>query len=430
MGGLLIKNKELRCKDCFKLYSMKIKPEFPTCKISRTCKCSTTEIEIPKFLEEYRKNKNLSIACAQCKKTNPKEPKFCHNCQKLYCINCCKTVHNEKNNNMDHKLIVIEKYDFFCVFHQNENFCAYCKTCKLDLCIKCGSEKLHEGHKILLYHKIYDEKKMREYLKSAIKSAEVKIDYNSKLYQIIIKEIKKNEISKNLKILNEISEDENKKILELINIFYELYDLSKPKNYVIIMNLLDNIHFNLERIKFEKNSTKEKDVQSLINYFKTDFILEVKGKKEKALTTLEEQLNNNQLENDKKEEKKEANGEKKEENGDKKEENVEKKEENEEDKKEEEKKEENEEEKEEEKKEEHDDVHKKTLKEKKAIIEKKIGEQGGFQKAQAIATNNKNNDIINAPKGSPDEVIKIISGQTINKKAKKKPKKITFQNQE
>ena len=63
-------------------------------------------------------------------------------------------------------------------------------------------------------------------------------------------------------------------------------------------------------------------------------------------------------------------------------------------------------------------------------MEKKIGEQGGFQKAQAIATNTKNNDIINAPKGSPDEVIKIISGQTINKKAKKKPKKITFQNQE
>ena len=64
------------------------------------------------------------------------------------------------------------------------------------------------------------------------------------------------------------------------------------------------------------------------------------------------------------------------------------------------------------------------------VIEKKFSEQGGFQKAEAFATNTKNNDIINAPKGSPDEVIKIISGQTINKKAKKKPKKITFQNQE
>ena len=38
------------------------------------------------------------------------------------------------------------------------------------------------------------------------------------------------------------------------------------------------------------------------------------------------------------------------------------------------------------------------------------------------------NDIINAPKGSPDDVINIINSQTINNKVKKKkPKKINFQ---
>ena len=361
-------------------------------------------MKIPRFLTEYNKNKSLSISCSQCKKNNPKEPKYCYNCQKLYCINCCKTIHNEENNK-DHKIIVIEKYDFFCAVHQNENFCAYCKNCKIDLCIKCGNEKLHEGHKILLYHKIYDEKKMREYLKKAIKYAEDKIDYNSKISHMIIKEIKKNETIKTIKSLNEISQDENKKILELIDIFYELYDISKPKNYCIIMNLIDNIHFNLERIKFDKNSTKEKDVELLIKYFKTDFILETKEKKKEVPTTLEEQFFNDKCDSEKKEGNEE---EKKDENQEKKEENLESIEGNEE--------------------EEEDEFHKKTVKEKKKYIEKKIGQKGGFQTPETKNNNTNNNDIINEPRGSPDNVIDIISNQTINNKVKKKkPKKINFQ---
>ena len=49
MGELLIKNKELRCKVCFRLYSLRINPIFPTCKIIRVCNCGNTEIEIQNF---------------------------------------------------------------------------------------------------------------------------------------------------------------------------------------------------------------------------------------------------------------------------------------------------------------------------------------------------------------------------------------------
>ena len=38
--------------------------------------------------------------------------------------------------------------------------------------------------------------------------------------------------------------------------------------------------FNLKKIKFDKNNTKDKDLQVLSNYLKTDFILLVKVKKE------------------------------------------------------------------------------------------------------------------------------------------------------
>ena len=295
MGGLLIKNKELRCKECFRLYSIKINPIFPTCKIIRGCKCGNAEIEIQTLLTEYKKNKNFSISCSQCKKNEPKEPKYCHECQKIYCINCCKNTHNEKNNNKNHKLISIEKYDFFCIQHQNNNFCAYCKNCKIDICIQCVKEKVHDGHKILLYHKIYDEKKMKDYLKKAIESSKVKIDYNKKISLMITKELKNKELNKKLKTLNEINETENKKILEMINILAEIYDISKPKNYRIIMNMIDNIDFNVERIKFEKNTSKENDANLLIKYFQTDFILKGKEKPKEAPTNLEEQFFNDKF---------------------------------------------------------------------------------------------------------------------------------------
>ena len=403
MGGLLIRNNELRCKDCFKLYTFKIKPEYPISKLTKKCKCSTNDIELINFLSEYKKNKNLSISCSKCNKTNPKDPNYCKECQKLYCINCNKEIHKEENNK-NHNLITIEKYDFYCICHQNDNFNAYCKTCKIDICSKCTQEKLHEGHKVLFYNKIYDEKKMREYYRKAIRLAEAKIEYNRKVCSMINKEIKKNEKVKSLKRLNEANESENKNILEAINIFHELYDISKPKNYCLIVNLVDNINFNLERIKFEKNTSKEKDAEDLSNYFKADFILESLNKKE-VPATLEEQFFNDKF-NVQFEEEKNENKEKKE-NEDKNEE----------------KKEETKEAEELKKEEEEDDGREKTIAEKKEIIKKKINEKGGFQQAASNPVGNSNE----APKTTNDNVVNILNSQTINKKVKKKPKKINFQ---
>ena len=129
------------------------------------------------------------------------------------------------------------------------------------------------------------------------------------------------------------------------------------------MNAIDNIAFNLERIKFEKNSTKENDIELLVNYLKTDFVLKTKPKsKEEIPTTLAEQFINNQVEVHTDINKEEA-------------------------KKEEENKEENKEEHKEENKEEDskgndDDILPKTLKDKKDVIEKRMSALGGFKKAE------------------------------------------------
>ena len=457
MGGLSIDNLELRCVNCFHIFSMKIKPEFPIPKLTKSCNCESTEIDISTFLTEYKKNKKYTISCSNCNKQNPKESIFCNSCKKLICLNCLKSTHGEDEEMKNHRCIYIDKIDFFCINHFNEQFCAYCKTCKINICSKCIQENTHEKHKLFIFNKNYDEKKMKEFLKKGIKAAEGKIEYNKVICNMICKKINKPDV-KNMKTLNETNEIANKNILETINIFCEMYEDSKNKNYALISNLIDNIDFNLEKIKFEKNTTKDKDMEDLVNYFKTDFILKVKGKKdlnkntdkdiddkdkEKENNTNETNSENNQNEEkdkDNNEIKDEENKENVEKNEEKKSEEEHKDEENknndeekkdekiEEEKKEEENKEDEkkEEEKKEEEKKTSDDGHPKSLKEITALLSNKINSQGGFRSSSNMPTSNKNNDIIHEPKGNPENVVNIIQNQKIIKKTKKKPKKINF----
>ena len=457
MGGLSIDNLELRCVNCFHIFSMKIKPEFPIPKLTKSCNCESTEIDISTFLTEYKKNKKYTISCSNCNKQNPKESIFCNSCKKLICLNCLKSTHSEDEEMKNHRCIYIDKIDFFCINHFNEQFCAYCKTCKINLCSKCIQENTHEKHKLFIFNKNYDEKKMKEFLKKGIKAAEGKIEYNKVICNMICKKINKPDV-KNMKTLNETNEIANKNILETINIFCEMYEDSKNKNYALISNLIDNIDFNLEKIKFEKNTTKDKDMEDLVNYFKTDFILKVKGKKDPNKNTdkdiddkdkekenntnetnsennqnEEKDKDNNEIKDEENKENVEKNEEKKSEEEHKDEENKNNDEEKKDEKIEEEKKEEEnkeDEKKEEEKKEEEkktsDDGHPKSLKEITALLSNKLNSQGGFRSSSNMPTSNKNNDIIHEPKGNPENVVNIIQNQKIIKKTKKKPKKINF----
>jgi len=405
----LINNTEIRCINCFNIFTIKINPEFPQSSIIKTCECSTTKNEINTFLAEYKKNKQFKITCSKCNKANQKEFFYCNNCKQIFCSKCLKSSH-EVEEFKNHKYISIDKYDFFCIVHQNENYCAYCKNCKIDICEKCLNEKLHENHKISVFKKIYDEKKMKEYLKIAIKGAEDKMNYNKIICKMICKKLNKNEI-KDLKNLNEINEAENKSILEVLNIFHEMYNNIKHKNHALIWNMIDNIDFNLEKIKFDKNTTKDADKEALINYFKTDFILKIKLKKEENKNNEEnkdKEKNNNENENN----------------------DVKSKEINTEEKKLiESEKEEKKEEKTNENNKEDDDGHEKTMKEKQELLKKRFNSYGALnQNKSAKILSNQSNDIINEPKGNPENVINIIQNQTINKKVKKKPRKINFEN--
>ena len=64
----------------------------------------------------------------------------------------------------------------------------------------------------------------------------------------------------------------------------------------------------------------------------------------------------------------------------------------------------------------------------KKFLKEKLELQGGFKQNNVnnSSMSIQRNDIINEPKGNPENVINIIQNQQINKKAKKKPRKINF----
>ena len=285
MGGLVV-NPEIRCLSCFHIYLIEISPKFPKCSLLETCKCGTKSVDLSVFLPEYKKNKKLMIYCFKCDKKNIKDASFCVQCKKLFCPKCLKSEHLIVNPNNIHKYIPIDKFDFFCLNHQTENFCAYCKTCKEDICKMCVQNKLHNGHTVLFYNRMYNEKKLEDFYKKGLKLAQSKIEYNKSLTNMILKKFKKNEVKDKKNIIG-LNEFHNKFILEAIDIFHEMYANSKNKNYALISNLLDNIDFNFEKIKFEKGTSKEKDLEDLLKYLKKDYVIKIKQKKYKPIIATE-----------------------------------------------------------------------------------------------------------------------------------------------
>ena len=302
MGGLEVSNKFLRCPICLEIKRFTIKPEYPESKLKMNCKCSEKEVNLYEYLKELKKKEDFKIKCAKCQTEDPKEPKYCYQCQKIYCIKCCdfhsqlsnlvadtQTENkNDVNTLIGHKIIGIDKVDYHCILHQTEKFIGFCKKCLLNYCSKCEQENLHKEHGVELYSSIMLDKKKKDLIKEGKKYSQVKIDYNHAVSKKIRKKIKNAENKKLIETLSKENEKINQRILELFELFQEIYDKTKHKNYSIIYNVVHNTDFNVDRLKFDKKKHEEEDAVALIEYLKTDFIMhneeslkKAKEKKEK-----------------------------------------------------------------------------------------------------------------------------------------------------
>ena len=287
MGGLEVSNKYLRCEKCLEIKRFTIKPQYPESKIKMNCRCSEKEVNLYEYLKELRKKEDFKIKCAKCQTEDPKEPKYCYQCQKIYCAKCCdfhsqlsNLVADTKPENKDdvnaligHKVIGIDKVDFHCILHQNEIFNGFCKKCLLNFCSKCEQENLHKGHEVCLFANIMIDKKKKEFIKEGKKNSQNKIDYNHSASKRIRKKIKNAENKKQIETLSKENEKINQRMLEFFDILYEIYEKTKHKNYSIIYNVVNNINFNGDKLKFDKNKHEEEDAVALIEYLKTDFVM-------------------------------------------------------------------------------------------------------------------------------------------------------------
>ena len=190
MGNYNLKSGVFRCENCFSIYKIKIIPCLPESDVILQCKCISTQKTVKNFLLELNKGTKYKIECFQCKKLEDKNALYCNDCNHIYCIKCIK-------NHQKHKYIILNKKDFYCVFHQKENFCAFCKDCDINLCQKCLEGKKHLNHDKIYFSKIIMNKTERNFLNDKFNLAQEKIIFNTELIHAFVKKIKnKGDINK------------------------------------------------------------------------------------------------------------------------------------------------------------------------------------------------------------------------------------------
>ena len=309
MGALEIRNKKLRCINCLDIRRLLIVPGYPDPKIEIMCHCNRSEESLLDYCRELKKINDFKLVCQKCGKEEIKHPRFCYECLSVYCSKCCfnhlprKTGEEDNARRaslVEHKTIHVEKLDFFCVNHQNENFIGYCQQCLMNICSLCIKEETHQYHQVELYTVIKASKKAKDDIKKSLKKAEKKIEKNNKIIKTFIKKNKKNLDLKEMEEEFKICSEENDDILELLKYCYELYDDSKEKNYSIIYNLIKNTGFNLKKLTLEKSNSNEEKAEAIMKYLKKDFFILYKRSK----TNNEEfEINNEEDQNEEEEEK-------------------------------------------------------------------------------------------------------------------------------
>ena len=198
----------------------------------------------------YTQNIDLKkINCNICNQRNKHESfnnEFftCFTCAKNLCP-MCKSIHEK-----DHLIINYDKKNSVCEIHF-ESYNSYCKTCKINLCMKC--EKEHFNHEKKNYGRILPDidknKKRIKELEESIKHLNANIDEiierlksykeNINNYYRIYKNVMKNieNQNRNYEILNNMIEINNNDVLRDIKRILEGKNVKTKVN--IILDIID-----------------------------------------------------------------------------------------------------------------------------------------------------------------------------------------------
>lgn len=272
MGSLAIKNKVLRCENCFMLKKFNIEPNYPLTTISSECSCGLNRQSLSLFTKLLQKEELFLVKCSFCGR-EPKHPSYCTGCRRTYCTTCKMSHNNKIQTKTPHQLIDSYKFDFYCSTHQDQLVSGYCISCSLNICQNCIDEKLHKDHRFVKYTKIILNQKEEVILKNNLIISENKIQENINQCHSLLAQQKNEALKKELRDVCNTTCRENKTILALIKYFYKMYTESKYKNYTLILNVKDNIKFNPNRLITNEKASIEQKTLDFLEFLKREFIL-------------------------------------------------------------------------------------------------------------------------------------------------------------
>ena len=210
-------------------------------------------------LEEYcQKYSNYSISKEKCLKCNTIQSEangnfsFCCKCNKFICNSC---IINHSNNNGQHNITNINRYDALCKLHSNY-YAFYCNKCQKNLCIYCKQE--HDTHDIINIIQYKNSYEPTNQLEQKIKNIEKKINGLEEIKKQIFAEIDK---------FKKIYDLEIKFFKILFNTFkYE--DIQSNINYNVIENI-KNYDETFEIYKMKMLDKINKESNKFISFLQT-----------------------------------------------------------------------------------------------------------------------------------------------------------------
>ena len=255
------KNKCLRCLNCFSI------PLLSLNYISHAVKLNCNQghnisMDIKDYIEKGYMNNFYNQICSQCKSKidflTEKKNYFCKECNDIFCRSCIKNhnlifnnnTNDNKNQNIVHHFINLEKFDTTCILH-NETYGGFCLDCNMNICQYCLNSR-HKGHKVVDLDDINLKRKEIKKIKDNYNIEKENLKLAGNMFKKLIIKIKK-EIKKIL----EYKEAELKFKENIIKIYEKKID-----NYNIIKNIKNLLFNNCSFVLDNKNSTIEQ-----LNYF-------------------------------------------------------------------------------------------------------------------------------------------------------------------
>ena len=258
--------KTFRCPMCYLIPSFSLNLDLDQLlTVNIVCPCGRKELEISDFLNIYSKDFRGNIQCISCKEfatNNTSFFKYCLKCKEFFCSEC-QYDHLIKE---EHSFINFRDIGTICNEHK-KYYQSFCKNCKKNICKDCYQS--HGGHKIVNYNNLYiSDLEMEEFNKNYGKVQLIVLFKDTELKEKIHSLLKDvDDLS-----INYISDlfDENKQkntyILEFFKVILDLYNNSAHKNYELIMNVRNNICYNISGFEIDSNS-KIDDDNTLLNKF-------------------------------------------------------------------------------------------------------------------------------------------------------------------